>query len=183
MVEVKGNRVKFNCPRCKTRLTSKITQAGGVDSCPTCAAQFRTPGLQARKEWEDKRRHEQELKDIRRDKKAERRQRREEIRREKNASKYRVNNHQKMFNEKKDTLDWTYANAKACLVFMMVIAFLGGAAGWTPLMAAAAYGHHTGWFVGLGFVALLSGCLAMMVPFIAYAVASSVFQIERNTRS
>jgi uncharacterized Zn finger protein (UPF0148 family) len=183
MVEVRGSKVKFDCPRCGTRLVSKLSQAGGIDTCPTCMSQFKTPGTQARKDWEDQRRHEQELKDIRRDKKAEKRQRREEIRREKNASKYRVNNHQKMFNEKKDTLDGTYANAKACLVFIMVIAFLGGAAGWTPLMAAAAYGGHTGWFVGLGCVALLSGFLALMVPFIAYAVASSVFRIEKNTRN
>jgi len=55
---VKGNKVKFNCPnpKCGVRLTTKLSQAGTVDTCPECLCKFTCAGLKEYTDREDKRR-------------------------------------------------------------------------------------------------------------------------------
>ena len=45
-------RIRFDCPRCSTGLTSSILEAGQPDSCPACGARFSAPGLKERRELE-----------------------------------------------------------------------------------------------------------------------------------
>lgn len=182
MVEVKGNKVKFDCPRCKTRLSSRIKEAGGIDSCPTCGAQFRTPGMQARKDWEAQKQHDAALREIKRDSKAEKRQRKAEIRREKAASRQRVNNHAAQFKAAPNRLDGTYFWAKVWLRLLMIAAFCGGAGGWLWVII---YNATQGRWIEasiFSFIAVISGFISMLIPFIVYAVSVSIFQIEANTR-
>src|SRR2546428_395128 len=40
--------VAYECPRCKTGLTSPIDDAGNSDACPECGATFMVPGSDAR---------------------------------------------------------------------------------------------------------------------------------------
>lgn len=42
--EVKGNKVKFSCPKCKERLVTKLKQAGTNDYCPECGIVFTCAG-------------------------------------------------------------------------------------------------------------------------------------------
>jgi hypothetical protein len=41
--------IKYDCPQCKSRLTSPLNDAGKADSCPDCGAAFRVPGVEERK--------------------------------------------------------------------------------------------------------------------------------------
>ena len=45
-----GYSVKYECPRCKTGLSSALTDAGRVDACPDCQATFTVPGAKERDE-------------------------------------------------------------------------------------------------------------------------------------
>lgn len=42
-----GYTVGYDCPKCGTRLTSPLEDAGKPDSCPDCAAMFKVPGQSA----------------------------------------------------------------------------------------------------------------------------------------
>lgn len=57
MPEIRRNifgryEIKYSCPKCKTRLTSPLLEAGDNDACPDCGASFRVPGIEQRKEYE-----------------------------------------------------------------------------------------------------------------------------------
>ena len=39
-----GLRVGYECPKCRERLRSPLTDAGKADTCPNCHAQFTVPG-------------------------------------------------------------------------------------------------------------------------------------------
>jgi DNA-directed RNA polymerase subunit RPC12/RpoP len=42
-----GNRtVSYDCPNCKARLKSKLSEAGGTDQCPECGVSFIVPGIE-----------------------------------------------------------------------------------------------------------------------------------------
>ena len=40
-------RVSYDCPNCRERLRSSLTDAGKPDSCPNCHVQFTVPGIDA----------------------------------------------------------------------------------------------------------------------------------------
>jgi Zn-finger nucleic acid-binding protein len=40
--------ISYGCPRCKTRLTSPLDDAGKSDTCPECGAVFAVPGVAER---------------------------------------------------------------------------------------------------------------------------------------
>lgn len=42
--------VKYDCPQCKSRLTSPLDDAGKQDSCPDCGVSFLVPGVTERRE-------------------------------------------------------------------------------------------------------------------------------------
>ena len=47
--------VKFNCPKCRIKLTARLTEAGNVEKCGDCGTRFKVPGedrLKAMKEAE-----------------------------------------------------------------------------------------------------------------------------------
>ncbi len=41
---VDGNKVRFACAACNTKLTTRLVKAGQTDFCPSCGAQFISPG-------------------------------------------------------------------------------------------------------------------------------------------
>jgi hypothetical protein len=41
--------IKYDCPQCKSRLTSPLNDAGKPDNCPDCGAAFLVPGVDERK--------------------------------------------------------------------------------------------------------------------------------------
>lgn len=49
--EVRGSKVKFSCPHCGERLTTKLTQAGSKDKCPSCGGEFVCAGAKELKEY------------------------------------------------------------------------------------------------------------------------------------
>ncbi len=49
-----GYQVKFDCPGCKTRLTSPLSDAGMKDTCPDCGSQFAVPGTDALQQWNER---------------------------------------------------------------------------------------------------------------------------------
>ena len=41
--------VKFNCPKCRIKLTARLTEAGNVEKCGDCGTRFKVPGKDVEK--------------------------------------------------------------------------------------------------------------------------------------
>ncbi len=63
--------VKFDCPKCKLRLSAMLSEAGTHDKCPECGQGFKVPGQQKLKQAAEKRRLAQEAKSAAKQKKSE----------------------------------------------------------------------------------------------------------------
>ena len=63
--------VKFDCPKCKLRLSAMLSEAGTHDKCPECGQRFKVPGQQKLQQAEDKRRLARETKAAAKKKKSE----------------------------------------------------------------------------------------------------------------
>ena len=68
-------KVRFDCPRCKERLTANLSEAGKTDQCPSCLTKFRVRGAAQRKSLQDKQAKEKEKRATNRASTAERRKR------------------------------------------------------------------------------------------------------------
>ena len=44
-----GHVVAYRCPKCSSKLTSPLDDAGNIDNCPECGQQFNVPGADERK--------------------------------------------------------------------------------------------------------------------------------------
>ncbi|WP_164102850.1 hypothetical protein [Candidatus Laterigemmans baculatus] len=99
--------VKYDCPKCATRLTSPLSEAGDIEHCPECAAELRVPGKKQREAWEKKVKQEQAEKEHARKEKERARKEKERVQKEEaRARKEKERARQEEEREQRQLMEW-----------------------------------------------------------------------------
>ncbi len=187
MVEIVRNRIKFNCPKCQTRLSAKLDKAGQLDTCPDCNAQFVTPGEDALRQRNAERQQAKDAREAAALKRQQEKAERRKAKQEKPKPPAVPNTPSKPLKAKQGITRGDMRQRRITLITLRLAtlaAFAVGFAVCAPMISNASAAEYPSLaaVVISAVIAVSAGFAAASIPYTAIVALKTLFQIEANTR-